>query len=189
MSAGETNIKGSIFKFLSNLFNKYKIKSVLVGGYALIVNKVQRMTFDIDFMVTEKDCQKIESDLIEAGYSILSRQEAFVQFKGDKNGLRDLDFLITDKSTLEKIIAQGKITKISGEEFYVPSPIHLIMMKIHSISENRKREIKDLPDIIQLLKANSIDPLGKEFREIFNRFQEDDLYKKIVKMAAENEKE
>lgn len=187
MSAEKINIEGSIFKFLSNLFKKYEIKSVLVGGYALIVNKVQRMTFDIDFMVTKKDCQKIEPDLIEAGYSILSRQEAFVQFTGEKIGLRDLDFLITDKVTLEKILTQGIKTTIAGEEFYVPSPIHLITMKIHSISENRKREIKDLPDIIQLLEANSIDPLSKEIREIFNRYQEDDLYKKIVEMAAENE--
>jgi len=187
MGAAKITIEGSIFTFLATLFKKHEIQSVLVGGYALIVNNVQRMTFDIDFMVTAKDCRKIEPDLIEAGYSILSRQEAFVQFKGEKIGLRDLDFLITDKETLEKIITQGKKTIIAGEEFYVPSPIHLIMMKVHFISGNRKREIKDLPDIVQLLEANAIDPLSKEIREIFDRFQEHDLYKRIVKMAAENE--
>ena len=67
-------IEGSIFKFLSSLFTRNKVRCVLVGGYALIVNKVQRMTFDIDFIVTAVDCSRIEPDIIKAGYSIFNRK-------------------------------------------------------------------------------------------------------------------
>ena len=37
---------------------KHHVKVVLVGGYALIANKVQRMTFDIDFILTLEDLKK-----------------------------------------------------------------------------------------------------------------------------------
>ena len=30
-------------------------------------------------------------------------------------------------------------------------------MKLHSIAGNSKRELKDFPDIVQLMKANAID--------------------------------
>ena len=68
-------IEGSIFKFLSSVFKKHDVQAVLVGGYALIAHKVQRMTFDIDFMVTKESSIKIEQDIINAGYSVLNRRK------------------------------------------------------------------------------------------------------------------
>ena len=184
MNRVNKEIQGSIFTFLGKLFKKHKITSVIVGGYALIVNKVQRMTFDIDFMLTQEDCKKLEPELLDFGYTVLSRQEAFLQLNGKRTGLRDLDFLITDKNTLNKIIADGKKTIIAGQEFNIPSPKHLIMMKIHSISENKKRELKDLPDIVQLLEANSINPSSSEIKEMFEKFNEKSLYKKVLDLMG-----
>jgi hypothetical protein len=184
MSSDSKEIQGSIFTFLGKLFKKHNITSVIVGGYALILNKVQRMTFDIDFMLTQEDCEKIEPDLLDVGYTVLSRQQAFLQLSSKKKGLRDLDFLITDKKTLNIIITEGKKTIIAGQEFTFPSPKHLIMMKIHSISENKKREIKDLPDIVQLLEANSIDPSSREIKEMFEKSNEKNLYKRVLDLMG-----
>jgi hypothetical protein len=178
-------IEGSIFKFLSGLFKKHGVRGILVGGYALVANNVQRMTFDIDFMVKAEDCKKIEPDLLNAGYSIFNRQDAFVQFKSTIPGLRDIDFLIGDARTLEKIIAQGKEIPIAGESFLIPSPLHLIEMKLHSISGNRRRELKDFPDIVQLLSANAIDPAGANIKELFDKYKLRDLYEKIINAPGE----
>jgi hypothetical protein len=114
-------IEGSLFKFIASIFKKHDIHGVLVGGYALIANKVQRTTFDIDFMVTAVDCGKIEPDLIKSGYGVFNRQDAFVQFKSTVPGLRDIDFLIGDAHTVAKIISQGKTITIAGESFMIPS--------------------------------------------------------------------
>lgn len=173
-------ISGSLFKFLASLFKKHGVHGVLVGGYALVANKVQRMTFDIDFMITENDCKTIELDLIEAGYSLFNRQEAFVQFKTDKLGLRDLDFLIGDRHTVEMLIAEGKTISIVGETFAVPSPKHLIAMKLHSIAGNQKRELKDFPDVVQLMLANGINPLDGAIRKMFEKNNQMDLYQRVV---------
>jgi hypothetical protein len=173
-------IEGSIFKFLSSLFARHKVQSVLVGGYALIVNKVQRMTFDVDFIMTAVDCSRIEPDIIKAGYSVFNRQESFIQFKSKKQGLRDIDFLISDGQTLERLITHGKKVKIAGEAFIVPSPEHLIAMKLHSIAGNRKRELKDFPDVIQLMIANTIDPAKADVKEMFRKYNVMDLYERVV---------
>ena len=172
--------EGSIFKFLSSLFARHKVQSVLVGGYALIINKVQRMTFDVDFIITAVDCSRIEPDIINAGYSVFSRQSSFVQFKSEKKGLRDIDFLISDGQTLERLITHGKKVVIAGEIFIVPSPEHLIAMKLHSIAGNRKRELKDFPDVVQLMIANAIDPAKADIKEMFRKYNVMDMYEKVV---------
>jgi hypothetical protein len=176
----EPEIQGSVFKFLSSLFTRHKVQCVLVGGYALIVNKVQRMTFDVDFIVTAADCSRIEPDIIKAGYSVFNRQESFIQFKSEKLGLRDIDFLIGDRQTLEGLITQGKKVVIAGEPFIVPSPEHLIAMKLHSIAGNRKRELKDFPDVVQLMIANAIDPAKADVKEMFGKYNVMDLYERVV---------
>lgn len=182
-------IEGSIFKFLASLFKRNKVRCVLVGGYALIVNKVQRMTFDIDFMVTAVDCSKIEPDIIQAGYSVFNRQDSFVQFKSEKHGLRDIDFLITNQLTIEKLIANGKKVSIAGEMFIVPSPEHLIAMKLHSMVVNKKRELKDFPDVVQLMTANAIDPMKEDIKKMFLKYNAMDLYEKTIEaVGARNEK-
>jgi hypothetical protein len=185
----QSEIQGSIFKFLSSLFTRHNVQSVLVGGYALIINKVQRMTFDVDFIMTAVDCSRIEPDIIAAGYSVFNRQESFIQFKSEKKGFRDIDFLLCDRQTLEKLIAHGKKVRIAGESFIVPSPEHCIAMKLHSIAGNRKRELKDFPDLVQLMTANAIDPAGAGIREMFRKYGVMDLYERIVAaVGAGNEK-
>jgi Nucleotidyl transferase AbiEii toxin, Type IV TA system len=176
----DQQIEGSIFKFLSSVFKRHDIQAVLVGGYALIANKVQRMTFDIDFLISQEACNKIEADIINAGYSPLNRQDAFVQFKSEKIGLRDIDFLIGDEHTIDLLIDQGKRVFIAGEPFIVPSPEHLIAMKLHSIAGNKMRELKDFPDIVNLLAANSIDPLDEKIKSMFDKYALGDFYKRVI---------
>jgi len=177
-------IEGSIFKYLSSLFKKHGVRGVLVGGYALIANKVQRTTFDIDFLMTADDCGKIESDLAKAGYTVFNRQEAFVQFKSTVPGLRDIDFLIGDVYTIEKIISKGKTVAIAGESFFVPSALHLVEMKLHSIAGNRRRELKDFPDIVQLLAANAIDLGVPSVEELFEKYKVQDLFQKLLNISG-----
>ena len=61
-------------------------------------------------------------------------------------------------------------------------------MKLHSISENRKRELKDFPDVVQLMTANAIDPRKEEIKKMFTKYNAMDLYKRVIKaVGAQNE--
>jgi hypothetical protein len=174
-------MQGSIFKCLADILKHHSIPPLLVGGYAAVANKIQRMTFDIDLMMTAEDYWKIEADLTQAGYEVKKRQDAFIQLKSGKPGMRDLDFLIGDKGTIGKLMAQGKEISLGDETFVVPSPLHLIAMKLHSISGNPKREVKDLPDVIQLMAANGINPQSQDVRAMFTRYKVTHLYDRVVK--------
>ncbi|MCJ7813208.1 hypothetical protein MUP95_07840, partial [bacterium] len=114
------------------------------------------------------------------GYSVLNRQDAFVQLKSEKKGLRDLDFLMSDSNTIESLISQGREITIAGETFFVPSPIHLIEMKLHSIANNKNRELKDIPDVVQLMRMNTIDPNETRVRTLFQKYHLMELYDSVV---------
>ena len=58
---------GSIFKYLAELFEARGVLPVLVGGYAINAYHIQRMTFDIDFILTIEEFNKIKTDLFESG--------------------------------------------------------------------------------------------------------------------------
>lgn len=171
---------GSIFKWLASVLRKHSVRPLLVGGYAVIAHKIQRMTFDIDLMVTADDCARLEPEIIAEGYSVFNRSNAFVQFKSEKPGLRDLDFLIGDKRTVEGLVAQGQEISIAEEKFIVPSPGHCIAMKLHSMEGNKKREIKDFPDVVQLMVHCNIDPAGEAIKNLFVKYHAMELYEKTV---------
>jgi hypothetical protein len=185
MTSGN-HISGSIFKILASIFKKHAVQGVLVGGYAVISYKIQRSTFDIDFMVTNDDYKKIESDMFNLGYSIFNKTDAFVQLRGNKQGLRDLDFLLGDGATVQGLLSKGRNIVIAGESFIVPSPLHLIAMKLHSLTGNSYRELKDFPDIVQIMMANQIDPQSLEIKSLFNKYHAMEIYERVIKAIRQS---
>jgi D-arabinose 1-dehydrogenase-like Zn-dependent alcohol dehydrogenase len=168
--SNEIPIQGSIFQFLAKIFKKHDVSILLVGGYALNAYKVQRMTFDIDFITTKDGYNRIENELALAGYELFNQSDAFVQLRGTQPGFRDLDFLLSDEITISRLIENGTAIQIAGEDFIVPAPIHLIAMKLHSISSNKQREIKDFQDIVQLMRSCEIDPTSDEIISLFKKY-------------------
>lgn len=179
--SASNNRQGSIFTLLASIFRKQGIKPVLIGGYALIANKVQRTTFDIDFIVTSEDAAKLEPAILGKGYSVRSREGAFVQFKAEKPGLRDLDLLLTDKNTFCQLVEEGGEVSIAGETFLIPCPKHLIALKLHAISNNPEREKKDMLDILNLIKMNAMDPRSDDIRGLFKKYGLERLVELILK--------
>ena len=174
-------IKGSIFSFLATLFTEKGVRAILVGGYAMNAYRLQRMTFDIDFLICEKDLEKIEPVLISIGYTVFNRTNAFVQFKSNQQGLRDIDLLLSDDATVDGILAEGKTVQFAQSTFTVPSAMHLIAMKLHAIRGNSQRRLKDVPDIMHLMKSCKINPLHDSVRRLFEKYNAMVLYSEIAK--------
>jgi hypothetical protein len=176
-------IQHSIFQFLADLFRENGIHAVLVGGYAMNAYRLQRMTFDIDFMICEKDLDKIKPVLLSVGYEIFNQTNAFVQFKSNQQGLRDIDLLLVDENTLSKILSQGKTVHFAQSDFIVPSAVHLLAMKLHAIHGNKDRRIKDIPDISHLVKSGEINLSDGAIRQIFEKYEALELYNDLTKDA------
>lgn len=166
-----------IFKCIKSLFREAGVQCVLVGGYAVNAFKVTRHTADIDFLITRADFEKLKPALLDMGYSVVHEQDVFAQLQGRM--LRDVDFMFSDKETVTSIVENGVRTKISGEEFVVPSLNHLIAMKLHSIKYNSHRELHDLPDIVYLMQANSLSPHSPRIRAVFKKYGTPELFEKV----------
>jgi hypothetical protein len=132
-------------------------------------------------LITKEDFEKIAPLLEKAGYKQDIVQNVFIHFKSNKLYLMDIDFMFVDKETLTKIIKNGKKISIAGREFIVPSLNNLIALKLHSLKYNPKfREIKDLPDIIALIRVNKINFKSRKFRELCLKYGTEEIYNKIL---------
>lgn len=170
----------SVFKLISEAVRKTGVSCVLIGGFAVNFYKVSRQTADVDFLITKEDFGKISAMLKEVGYKNISDQENFNQLQNSDAALMDVDFMFVDEDTLAQIKKEGQPSKIAGQEFLVPSLNHLIALKLHAIRYNPKiRLLKDLPDIINLVRINKINVADVKFRELCLKYGTEDVYQKI----------
>ena len=145
--------------------------------------KVSRQTVDIDFLIVKEDFEKISSALKEAGYLPSSAQENFAQLESARLSLRNIDFMFVDRFTLDKIMEEAKPITIAGQKFIVPSLNHLLALKLHSIKNNEKlRLLKDLPDIVSLIRKNNVNAEDREFKELCLKYGTEDLYRRILEV-------
>ncbi len=172
----------TIFHLIADLTEKNKISCVLIGGFAVNYYKVSRQTADVDILITKEDFEKLTIGLQKDGYKKDYIQETFAKFTDKKRSLLDIDFMFVNEETLEKIITTGKKISIAGQKVIVPSLNNLIALKLHSLKHNYKiREIKDLPDIVNLIRANHFPYRGKEFEELCLKYGTAEIYERILK--------
>lgn len=172
----------TIFHLIREIANEAGVSFVLIGGFAVNYYKVTRQTLDIDFLITKEDFDKISGPLEKSGFKLEDIKDVFARFSGNKYYLMDIDFMFVDAETLKKIVNDGKEISIAKQKFLVPSLENLIALKLHSVKYNQKsREYKDLPDIINLIKMNNVNCKTKKFHELCLKYGTEELYKKIVK--------
>ena len=173
----------SVFHLIGEITHQQNVSCVLIGGFAVNHYKVARQTVDIDFLIVKEDFEKISSALKEAGYRQSSAQENFAQLENARLSLRNIDFMFVDRLTLDKIMEEAKPITITGQKFIVPSLDHLIALKLHSIKNNEKlRLLKDLPDIVSLIRKNNVNVESMEFKELCLKYGTEDLYRRILEV-------
>jgi predicted nucleotidyltransferase len=169
-----------VFHLVAEASRKTAVPCILIGGFAVNFYKVTRGTRDVDFLMTKDDFKKIEKILSEAGYAENFATNVAVRMSSAKDTV-DIDFMIVDEATRDKILREGQKTTIAGMELVVPSLNHLIALKLHAIKHGAKnRLLKDLPDIIELIKMNNIDFEGEEFKGICLKFGTKEIYNDIL---------
>ena len=171
----------TIFHLISDIADKNGVSCVLIGGFAVNHYKVTRQTLDVDFLITKEDFERILPLLRNAGYKTDYSQEVFTRLKSNQLMLMDIDFMFVDEDTLSKIIKDGEKINIANKKFIVPSLNNLIALKLHSIKYNpNMSEMKDLPDIINLIRINKMDFRNNNFRTLCLKYGTEEIYSRIV---------
>ena len=125
---------------------------LLIGGMALPAFDVVRQTFDMDCLVVDTQAETLHGVLTDAGYRELQRTESFVQYASPSVYRADVDVMLVDQGTFDKIVARSQPLDIGRAVMRVPCAAHMIMLKLHAMKNNPKRGIKDLGDIVEILR-------------------------------------
>src|SRR5207237_10023465 len=89
------------------------------------------------------------------GYREMGRTENAVRYANSAPELPDVDVLLVDGATFEKLFAESNILRRGQHAFRVPSLRHLVALKLHAIRNDARRESRDFADIAELLRNNA----------------------------------
>ena len=90
-----------------------------------------------------------------------------------------VDFVFADSQTVNGIFEDGKDITFEGVKLRIPSLQHLIALKLHAAKQNQQRELKDIPDIIELMRKYGISSKSPDFQSLCLKYGSEKLYKII----------
>jgi hypothetical protein len=127
---------------------------LIVGGHALAAHAVLRQTIDIDLLIAADDQQVLDSLLRSEGWQLVARSENFARYQSNQPDLPDIDVLLVDRDTFDKLEQESVALRRGGHDFRVPGLKQLIALKLHAIRNEPRRIARDLADIAELLRLN-----------------------------------
>jgi len=173
----------SVFDQLSRAAAEQGLRFLVIGAHAVIRHGYLRATEDADILINKEDRPQW-SDLVQRlGYRVEHDGGTFLQLLPVAPGGWELDLMLVPADTFEKMFHDAKATEIEGVKVSIPSLNHLLALKIHAMKHGRGlRRLKDMDDVIRLAQANRLDVRSGEFRGLFDKFGDTELYEQILKV-------
>lgn len=134
------------------------IRVAVVGGVALAAYGHPRTTLDLD-LVTEGGAQEPVVALMESlGFKTLHRSTGYSNHMHQDAAHGRVDFVYVRGATLEQVFdGVRRLPGPAGLPLPVPSPEHLIAMKLHAIQNSPERLWQDMADIGFLVRLDGVD--------------------------------
>ncbi len=152
---------------------------LLIGGMALPAFDVVRQTVDIDFLIAAGKESALRDVLVTAGYSEVARTEMFVRYSSPSVYHYDVDVLLVDDITFGQILADSRLFYMGESGFNVPCIAHMIMLKLHAMKNSSSRVLKDLSDVVELLRANLGEVTESQLQAMCQKYGPAGVYQKI----------
>jgi hypothetical protein len=173
---------GKLFEMLMQAMEEHGVKALLVGGWAVGYHGASRQTIDIDFVIAEGDDRPVEDMMESLAFKQVAHSHLFAKYRHSAIGeaCPDVDFLFLDQRSFGRLAKEGQWAQLAGVTVPVVGLSHLLGMKIHALRHGRaERAGKDLPDIINLIKANGLAVEGDELRAIALKYGTPEIYDEI----------
>jgi hypothetical protein len=148
---------------------------IVIGGSAVQSYGMDRMTFDCDCAILDRDEPRLRAALSRLGYVADTPQPTFSRYFHVARLRPVVDAMRTDASTFAKLIAESRWVEILGFKVRVPAPLHLVSMKLHALKQQPDRMHKDWPDICHLLDNYRGDWTPAQLKTLADRYASDEL--------------
>ncbi|MEW6302052.1 MAG: nucleotidyl transferase AbiEii/AbiGii toxin family protein [Verrucomicrobiota bacterium] len=147
------------------------LRYLLIGGHAVNTYGEPRATLDIDFLVPKADAPKWQALLLAEGFKLLHDGGNFLQFSPPYGVSWRFDLMLVTEDTFAKLLAGSKQTTCLDIQTRVPSPEHLIALKLHAMTHGSlDRFEKDFGDILNIARNTGLDADSPAMLEIFRRY-------------------
>jgi len=166
-------------EIISEGMEEHSVPFLLIGGMALSAFDVVRQTIDVDLLIAAENESVLQKVLISGGYAEIGRTENFVRYASDSIYHPDVDVLLVDQDTFQKMLAESHSFNFGRTSFKVPCVTHMIMLKLHAMKNNKKRELKDLNDIVEILRNSPNEIEDRELNKICLKYGPEEIYTKI----------
>jgi hypothetical protein len=155
------------------------LSALLIGGNALPAYGIVRQTLDVDCLMVDADTEALAQVMEPNGYAEKDRTENFVRYSHSSPSLMDLDVVLVDRSTFQKMFRASNVYRIGDRDVRVPSMAHLIALKLHAMRNKPEREKKDMRDILDLLEKNRHIVSVRELRALCRQYGPEDIEVKL----------
>jgi hypothetical protein len=129
----------------------------VAGGAAMQAYGLARATQDLDFVTESAAADELVSRLEAAGYETLYRSEGFSNHVHADPSLGRVDFIYLEPGTAELLFAAARPVPWGGLRVLVPSPLHMIAMKVHAMKNDPSRSLREMADVQHLLLLEGVD--------------------------------
>jgi hypothetical protein len=171
----------TVFHFIAREFAAAKILHILTGGYAVNYHGYSRNTFDVDFLIQDTQRPMALKTLEAVGYKEFESADSYSRLQSKQANRKSLDLVYVDGQTFGRVHEESVDVQLMGLGFKVPSLMHLLAMKCHALRNNFKgRWMKDLVDVVELVRQAQMDVKGEEFRSMCMKFGGQKVYDKIL---------
>lgn len=157
---------------------KVRTRWAVVGGMAMNAYGHARTTLDFDIAAEENVRKALLFLLAGEGFEILNDVEGFSNLLHADPALGRLDVLWLEETTADRIFSRlRRLPGPGGRDVPVPTPEHLVAMKVRSIQSRPTRVFRDGADLEYLLRFPGLD--DNEARGFFEKAGLLDLYDRL----------
>jgi hypothetical protein len=157
---------------------------VLIGGHAVNLHGLSRQTADLDLIIDPADTEWWCTALLSHGYQQYHRTPAFIQFSPLIKGSWPVDLSLVHGETFEKLYETSEQKDFDGNTVQVASALHIVAMKLHALkSRNPEGALKDMSDILGLLRILDVAVSSPIFRNLALKYGSEEIYRRISDAA------
>ena len=147
-----------VLKQLSEFLEKKQHPYAVIGGVGLAAYGMPRATLDLD-LVLDANAQAAMIQFLESlGYETLHRSPGYSNHRHAEREMGSVDLVYVRDETSRRVFDATRVLEgPGGLRVPIPSPEHLIAMKVVAMKNDPSRTYQDLADIRYLLTLADVD--------------------------------
>lgn len=147
----------SVIASLSREAQALNLPFLLIGGYAVLAHGYARTTADVDFLIRKSQVADWRKSLEKLNFVVTVSGPTFLQFDPPPEERLPLDLMFVSDENFDKMYSEAKQFEIEGTHARVVSLPHLFALKCHAFKSRPQRAMKDIEDLVQLIRLNRLD--------------------------------